>query len=87
MGAFQRLLLFVAGLGLAADTIELFVVAYVIPSAEVELCMSGTDKGWLGMLISNPYHIKITNFKYLCHCIYRLRIRYLKCINWYNFSS
>lgn len=38
----------ITGLGLAADTIELFVVAYVIPSAEVELCMSGTDKGWLG---------------------------------------
>lgn len=47
-GAFQRLLLLVVGLGLAADTIELFVVAYVIPSAEVELCMSGTEKGWLG---------------------------------------
>ncbi|MPC83713.1 Synaptic vesicle glycoprotein 2B [Portunus trituberculatus] len=47
-GAFQRLLLLIVGLGLAADTIELFVVAYVIPSAEVELCMSGTEKGWLG---------------------------------------
>ncbi|KAK7081218.1 Synaptic vesicle glycoprotein 2A [Halocaridina rubra] len=49
-GAFQRLLLMVVGLGLAADTIELFVVAYVIPSAEVELCMSGTDKGWLAAI-------------------------------------
>ncbi|XP_042241451.1 synaptic vesicle glycoprotein 2C-like [Homarus americanus] len=49
-GPFQRLLLLVAGLGLAADTIELFVVAYVIPSAEVELCMSGTQKGWLAAI-------------------------------------
>ncbi|KAL7636141.1 UNVERIFIED_CONTAM: hypothetical protein RMT77_012898 [Armadillidium vulgare] len=50
MGAFQRILLMVTGLGLAADTIELFVVAYVIPSAEVELCMSGRDKGWLAAI-------------------------------------
>ncbi|XP_076065847.1 synaptic vesicle glycoprotein 2C-like [Oratosquilla oratoria] len=49
-GAFQRMLLAVVGLGLAADTIELFVVAYVIPSAEVELCMSGKDKGWLAAI-------------------------------------
>ncbi|XP_047502688.1 synaptic vesicle glycoprotein 2C-like [Penaeus chinensis] len=49
-GAFQWLLLMITGLGLAADTIELFVVAYVIPSAEVELCMSGTDKGWLAAI-------------------------------------
>ena len=50
MGSFQKMLLFITGLGLAADTTELFVVAYVIPSAEVELCMSGKDKGWLGMI-------------------------------------
>ncbi|XP_050730994.1 synaptic vesicle glycoprotein 2C-like isoform X2 [Eriocheir sinensis] len=49
-GAFQRLLLLIVGLGLAADTIEIFVVAYVIPSAEVELCMSGTEKGWLAAI-------------------------------------
>nr|XP_045611722.1 synaptic vesicle glycoprotein 2A-like isoform X1 [Procambarus clarkii] len=49
-GPFQRLLLLVAGLSLAADTIELLVVAYVIPSAEVELCMSGTQKGWLAAI-------------------------------------
>ncbi|CAL4119411.1 unnamed protein product [Meganyctiphanes norvegica] len=49
-GAFQRMLLLVAGLGLAADTIELFVIAYVIPSAELELCMSGMEKGWLGAI-------------------------------------
>ncbi|XP_071533141.1 synaptic vesicle glycoprotein 2C-like isoform X2 [Panulirus ornatus] len=49
-GPFQRLLLLVVGLGLAADTIELFVVAYVIPSAEVELCMSGPEKGWLAAI-------------------------------------
>lgn len=48
MGRFQLVLLLVTGLGLAADTVELFVVAYVIPSAEVELCMTGPKKAWLG---------------------------------------
>ena len=48
VGRFQYALLVAAGLGLAADTVELFVVAYVIPSAEVELCMTGHMKGWLG---------------------------------------
>ncbi|KAA0187251.1 hypothetical protein HAZT_HAZT006661 [Hyalella azteca] len=46
-GSFQLVLLCVVGLGLAADTVELFVVAYVIPSAEVEFCMTGSMKGWL----------------------------------------
>ena len=53
VGHFQHILLLVAGLGLAADTVELFVVAYVIPSAEVELCMTGPMKGWLGELYTS----------------------------------
>ena len=47
-GCFQWILLLVVGLGLAADTVELFVVAYVLPSAEVELCLDDFKKGWLG---------------------------------------
>ncbi|XP_067140746.1 synaptic vesicle glycoprotein 2C-like isoform X1 [Centruroides vittatus] len=47
-GVFQWMVFVVAGLGLAADSIEVFVVAYVIPSAERELCMEEYHKGWLG---------------------------------------
>ncbi|XP_037092099.1 synaptic vesicle glycoprotein 2B-like [Pollicipes pollicipes] len=50
VGLFQFMLFLVLGLSLAADTIELFVVAYVIPSAEVELCMTSIQKGWLGAI-------------------------------------
>ncbi|CAG0922051.1 unnamed protein product [Notodromas monacha] len=49
-GWFQWTLYVIIGLGLAADTIELFVVAYVLPSAEVELCMNNVKKGWLGAI-------------------------------------
>ncbi|CAG0899082.1 unnamed protein product, partial [Cyprideis torosa] len=49
-GLFQCLLYLVVGLGLAADTIEIFVIAYIIPSAEVELCMTDLRKGWLGSI-------------------------------------
>ncbi|XP_063237443.1 synaptic vesicle glycoprotein 2C-like [Bacillus rossius redtenbacheri] len=47
LGYFQWLALLVGGLGLAADTIELFVVAFILPSAEVELCIDDAEKGWL----------------------------------------
>lgn len=46
-GLFQWILFFILGLGLAADSIEVFVVAYVLPSAERELCMDDFRKGWL----------------------------------------
>ncbi|XP_067123934.1 synaptic vesicle glycoprotein 2C-like [Centruroides vittatus] len=47
-GMFQWLLFFVVGLGLMADSIEIFSVAYILPSAEKELCMEDYQKGWLG---------------------------------------
>ena len=50
VGRFQWVLLFVTGLALAADTVELFVVSYVIPSAEVEFCLTSAMKSWLGKL-------------------------------------
>lgn len=50
-GLFQYFLFFVLGLGLAADSVEVFVIAYVLPSAEKELCMDDSRKGWLGMSI------------------------------------
>lgn len=42
------LLMLVAGLGLAADSVEVFVVFYILPSAEVEMCISQTEKDWMG---------------------------------------
>ncbi|CAN7979806.1 unnamed protein product [Ixodes pacificus] len=47
-GLFQWLVFLVCGLGLAADSIEVMVIAYVLPSAERELCMDDSRKGWLG---------------------------------------
>jgi hypothetical protein len=41
------MLMLVSGLGLAADTVELFVIPYILPSAEVELCIDESQKGWL----------------------------------------
>ncbi|CAM1300985.1 SV2A (predicted) [Pycnogonum litorale] len=49
-GKFQWLLFIVVGLGLAADTVEIFVVAYILPSAEKDLCMEDVHKGWLGAI-------------------------------------
>ncbi|XP_076314635.1 synaptic vesicle glycoprotein 2C-like [Tachypleus tridentatus] len=39
---------FVTGLGLAADSIEILAIAYILPSAEQDLCMDSSQKGWLG---------------------------------------
>ena len=49
MGYFQLLATLYAGLSLAADTVEVFVVPYILPSAEVELCIEDSEKGWLGV--------------------------------------
>ncbi|KAF4527248.1 hypothetical protein B566_EDAN015921 [Ephemera danica] len=50
LGSFQWLLLLVAGLGLAADSVEVFVVFYILPSAEVEMCITQTEKDWMGAI-------------------------------------
>ncbi|XP_015439033.1 PREDICTED: synaptic vesicle glycoprotein 2B-like isoform X2 [Dufourea novaeangliae] len=47
VGYFQVLAAFCTGLSLAADTVEFFVVPYILPSAEVELCIEDKEKGWL----------------------------------------
>ncbi|XP_076341825.1 synaptic vesicle glycoprotein 2C-like [Tachypleus tridentatus] len=47
-GRFQWLMFFVTGLGLAADSIEILAIAYILPSAEQDLCMDSSQKGWLG---------------------------------------
>lgn len=48
VGYFQIFAAFCTGLSLAADTVEIFVVPYILPSAEVELCIEDSEKGWLG---------------------------------------
>lgn len=52
VGYFQIFAAFCTGLSLAADTVEIFVVPYILPSAEVELCIEDNEKGWLGKLSS-----------------------------------
>lgn len=47
MGYFQIFAAFCTGLSLAADTVEFFVIPYILPSAEVELCIEDSEKGWL----------------------------------------
>lgn len=47
-GRFQRMLFFVLGLALMADGVDSFVVGFVLPSAEKDMCISNSDKGLLG---------------------------------------
>lgn len=47
-GRFQWTLFLVLGLALMADGVECFVVAFVLPSAEKDLCLSNAEKGMLG---------------------------------------
>ncbi|KAM6039405.1 LOW QUALITY PROTEIN: synaptic vesicle glycoprotein 2A [Chlamydotis macqueenii] len=46
-GRFQWTLYF-AGLALMADGVEVFVVGFVLPSAEKDMCLSDSNKGMLG---------------------------------------
>ncbi|XP_057322020.1 synaptic vesicle glycoprotein 2B-like [Microplitis mediator] len=50
VGYFQIFAALCTGLSLAADTVEFFVVPYILPSAEVELCIKDNEKGWLGKI-------------------------------------
>lgn len=52
-GRFQWTLYFVLGLALMADGVEVFVVGFVLPSAEKDMCLSDSNKGMLG---KNPVH-------------------------------
>ncbi|KAJ8386528.1 hypothetical protein AAFF_G00169980 [Aldrovandia affinis] len=46
-GRFQWTLYFVLGLALMADGVEIFVVGFVLPSAEKDMCLSEPNKGML----------------------------------------
>ncbi|KAM4618582.1 synaptic vesicle glycoprotein 2B-like [Polymixia lowei] len=50
-GRFQWTLFMVLGLALMADGVECFVVAFVLPSAEKDLCLSNAEKGMLGLIV------------------------------------
>uniref|UniRef100_A0A1A8IM29 Synaptic vesicle glycoprotein 2B n=1 Tax=Nothobranchius kuhntae TaxID=321403 RepID=A0A1A8IM29_NOTKU len=50
-GKFQWTLFVVLGLALMADGVECFVVAFALPSAEKDLCLSNAEKGMLGLVV------------------------------------
>ncbi|KAK3535682.1 hypothetical protein QTP70_020586 [Hemibagrus guttatus] len=50
-GRFQWSLFVVLGLALMADSVECFVVALALPSAEKDMCMSNAEKGMLGLIV------------------------------------
>nr|XP_033966436.1 LOW QUALITY PROTEIN: synaptic vesicle glycoprotein 2Ba [Pseudochaenichthys georgianus] len=50
-GRFQWMLFVVLGLALMADGVDGFVVGFVLPSAEKDMCISNSDKGMLGLLV------------------------------------
>lgn len=47
-GRFQWALFFVLGMALMADGVEVFVVGFVLPSAETDMCIPNSGSGWLG---------------------------------------
>lgn len=51
-GKFQWTLYFVLGLALMADGVEIFVVGFVLPSAEKDMCLSEPNKSMLGRTLS-----------------------------------
>ncbi|XP_042331864.1 synaptic vesicle glycoprotein 2B [Sceloporus undulatus] len=50
-GRFQWILFFILGLALMADGVEVFVVGFVLPSAEKDMCLSSSNKGMLGLIV------------------------------------
>uniref|UniRef100_A0A3P9P406 Synaptic vesicle glycoprotein 2A n=1 Tax=Poecilia reticulata TaxID=8081 RepID=A0A3P9P406_POERE len=50
-GRFQWTLYFVLGLALMADGVEIFVVGFVLPSAEKDMCLSEPSKSMLGLIV------------------------------------
>ncbi|XP_070536428.1 synaptic vesicle glycoprotein 2C-like [Ptychodera flava] len=50
-GKYQIALYFAIGFGLMADGAEIFIVGFIIPSAERDLCLNDREKGWLGGIV------------------------------------
>lgn len=49
-GRFQWQLYFTLGLALMSDGVEVFMVGFVLPSAETDMCMPDSSSGWLGKI-------------------------------------
>ncbi|XP_056142630.1 synaptic vesicle glycoprotein 2Ca isoform X2 [Lampris incognitus] len=50
-GRFQWQLFLVLGLALMSDGVEVFVVGFVLPSAETDMCIPNSSSGWLGSVV------------------------------------
>uniref|UniRef100_A0A673G9M5 Synaptic vesicle glycoprotein 2C-like n=1 Tax=Sinocyclocheilus rhinocerous TaxID=307959 RepID=A0A673G9M5_9TELE len=50
-GRFQWQLFFTLGLALMSDGVEVFVVGFVLPSAEMDMCVPDSRSGWLGSIV------------------------------------
>uniref|UniRef100_A0A8C2WWG6 Synaptic vesicle glycoprotein 2Ca n=1 Tax=Cyclopterus lumpus TaxID=8103 RepID=A0A8C2WWG6_CYCLU len=50
-GRFQWQLFLVLGLALMSDGVEVFVVGFVLPSAETDMCVPDSRSGWLGSVV------------------------------------
>ncbi|XP_023652790.2 synaptic vesicle glycoprotein 2Ca isoform X1 [Paramormyrops kingsleyae] len=50
-GSFQWQLFFVLGIALMSDGVEVFVVGFVLPSAETDMCVPNSGAGWLGSMV------------------------------------
>ncbi|KAF4112990.1 synaptic vesicle glycoprotein 2Ca [Onychostoma macrolepis] len=50
-GRFQWQLFFTLGLALMSDGVEVFVVGFVLPSAETDMCVPDSSSGWLGSIV------------------------------------
>uniref|UniRef100_A0A668ANV8 Synaptic vesicle glycoprotein 2Ca n=1 Tax=Myripristis murdjan TaxID=586833 RepID=A0A668ANV8_9TELE len=50
-GRFQWQLFLVLGLALMSDGVEVFVVGFVLPSAETDMCVPNSSSGWLGSIV------------------------------------
>ncbi len=60
-GRFQWTLYFVLGLALMADGVEIFVVGFVLPSAEKDMCLSEPNKGMLGKSRTAYYLLSVVS--------------------------
>lgn len=49
-GRFQWQLYFTLGLALMSDGVEVFIVGFVLPSAETYMCTPDSSAGWLGKI-------------------------------------
>ncbi len=57
-GRFQWQLFFTLGFALMSDGVEVFVVGFVLPSAETDMCVPDSSSGWLGKNNRNDLNVK-----------------------------